>query len=160
MRLALRESGVPTGPPVVFLHAFPLASGMWEPQREAMKSFRVLAPDMRGFGKTPLVAPFLIEHMVDDVLETLDGLGVPQAVFVGNSMGGYVALRLAEKAPQRVRALVLCDSRAEADGNEVLARLTAGDVHEIPVMEAGRLVGIICPTDVLRGLPRRHETEP
>ncbi|OGR93779.1 MAG: hypothetical protein A2V88_05135 [Elusimicrobia bacterium RBG_16_66_12] len=125
MRLALRESGVPTGPPVVFLHAFPLASGMWEPQREAMKSFRVLAPDMRGFGKTPLVAPFLIEHMVDDVLETLDGLGVPQAVFVGNSMGGYVALRLAEKAPQRVRALVLCDSRAEADGNEARLKRAA-----------------------------------
>jgi len=125
MKLHLRESGVPTGLPVVFLHAFPLSSGMWEPQREAFKGFRVLAPDLRGFGSTPLVAPFLVEHMVDDVLETLDGLGVPQAVFVGNSMGGYVALRLAEKEPQRVRALVLSDSRAEADGNEARIKRAA-----------------------------------
>lgn len=125
MKLAFRESGVPTGLPVIFLHAFPLASGMWEPQREALKGFRVLALDMRGFGSTPLVAPFLIEHMVDDVLETLDACGVDRAVLVGNSMGGYVALRLAEKAPGRVKALVLADSRAEADSNEARIKRAA-----------------------------------
>jgi len=125
MRLALHESGVPTGMPLVFLHAFPLSAGMWRPQREALKGFRVLALDMRGFGSTPLAAPFLIEHMVDDVLETLDACGVDKAVFIGNSMGGYVALRLAEKAPGRVRALVLSDSRAEADSNEARIKRAA-----------------------------------
>lgn len=118
MRLSVRESGSPAGRPVVLLHAFPLSGAMWRPQQEALKAFRVLALDMRGFGDTPLAAPFLVEHMVDDVLETLDGLGVSQAAFVGNSMGGYAALRLAEKAPQRVSALVLSDSRAEADSDE------------------------------------------
>lgn len=125
MKLSVRESGVPTGLPVVLLHAFPLSGAMWEPQRPALKEFRVLALDMRGFGGTPLVAPFLVEHMVDDVLETLDALGVEKAVFLGNSMGGYAALRLAEKAPARVLALVLCDSRAEADGNEARIKRAA-----------------------------------
>ena len=125
MKLHVRESGVPTGLPVVLLHAFPLSGEMWQPQREALKAFRVLAPDMRGFGRTPLVAPFLIEHLVDDILETLDELGVKKSVFVGNSMGGYAALRLAEKAPERVRALILCDTRAEADGNEAKLKRAA-----------------------------------
>ena len=45
----------------------------------------------------------------------------------------------------------------EADGNEILARLTAGDVHEIPVMDGRQVVGIICRTDVLRELQLRNE---
>lgn len=125
MRLAFHESGSPNGLPIVLLHAFPMSSAMWEPQREALKSFRVIAPDLRGFGGTALAAPWFIEHAVDDVLE----LGMERAVYVGLSMGGYVALRLAEKAPGRVRALVLCDTRAEADGNEAkLKRAAAVDL--------------------------------
>ena len=118
MKLALTESGDPKGLPVVFLHAFPLSGAMWEPQKEALKSFRVLVPDLRGFGATPLVAPWFVEHAVDDLFETLTSAGVEAAVLVGNSMGGYVALRAAEKFPARVKALVLSDSRAEADANE------------------------------------------
>jgi pimeloyl-ACP methyl ester carboxylesterase len=114
MKLNIREAGDPKGLPVVLLQAFPMSSAMWEPQFDALKSFRVLAPDFRGFGVTPLTSPWFIEHAVDDVLES-----VPEkCVFVGLSMGGYVALRLAEKAPARVKALVLCDTRAEADANE------------------------------------------
>jgi len=114
VKLAVREAGDPRGLPVVLLHAFPMSSAMWEPQFSALKGFRVLAPDLRGFGGTPLSAPWFVEHAVDDVLES-----VPEkCVYVGLSMGGYVALRLAEKAPARVKALVLCDTRAEADANE------------------------------------------
>ena len=156
MKLSVQESGIPAGAPVVFLHAFPMSSGMWEPQRAALKGFRVLAPDMRGFGKTPLVAPFLIEHLVDDVLETLDERGVARAVFVGNSMGGYVALRLAEKAPQRVRALALCDTRAEADGNEAKIKRAAA-------IETVRTKGLAAYADpFLKGAlaPRTFTTSP
>lgn len=118
MRLAVRESGDPKGLPVVLLHAFPMSGAMWEPQLDALKAFRVLVPDLRGFGGTPLVAPWFIEHAVGDLLDTLDALAVDKAVLVGLSMGGYVALRAVEKAPARVRALVLCDTRAEADAND------------------------------------------
>jgi pimeloyl-ACP methyl ester carboxylesterase len=118
MKLAVRESGDPKGLPVVLLHAFPMSSAMWEPQLEALKSFRVIAPDLRGFGSTPPSAPWFIEHAVDDLFETLSSLFVEKAVLVGLSMGGYVALRAVEKNPSRVKALVLCDTRAEPDANE------------------------------------------
>ena len=118
MKLAARESGDARGPAVVLLHAFPMSSAMWEPQLEALKAYRVILPDFRGFGDTPFSAPWFIEHAVDDLFETLSSLGVEKPVLVGLSMGGYVALRAVEKNPSRVRALVLCDTRAEADANE------------------------------------------
>ncbi|MDX6770234.1 MAG: alpha/beta fold hydrolase [Elusimicrobiota bacterium] len=114
MKLSVAQWGDPDGLPVVLLHAFPMSGAMWEPQRQALAAYRVLVPDLRGFGATPLVGPWLIEHAAADVLES-----VPEkCVFVGLSMGGYVALKIAETAPERVRALVLCDTRAEADANE------------------------------------------
>ena len=118
MKLAVREAGDARGLPVVLLHAFPMSSAMWEPQLEALKAYRVVLPDFRGFGATPLSAPWFIEHAVDDLFESLSAVGVEKAVLVGLSMGGYVALRAVEKNPSRVRALVLCDTRAEADANE------------------------------------------
>jgi 3-oxoadipate enol-lactonase len=118
MKLAFREAGDARGPAVVLLHAFPMSSAMWEPQLGALKSFRVLLPDFRGFGATSLSAPWFVEHAVDDLFETMTAAGVEKAVLVGLSMGGYVALRAVEKKPARVKALVLCDTRAEADANE------------------------------------------
>lgn len=110
MKLSVTRWGDPKGLPVVLLHAFPMSGAMWEPQKEALKAFDVHVPDLRGFGDTPLVGPWLIEHAAADVLES-----VPEnPVVVGLSMGGYVALQCAQKA----RALVLCDTRAEADANE------------------------------------------
>jgi len=114
MKLALREAGDPKGLPVVLLHAFPMSGAMWEPQLGALNAYRVLIPDLRGFGGTPLVGPWLVEHAAADVLESFEG----RAVFVGLSMGGYVALQIAAAAPERVAGLVLCDTRAEPDANE------------------------------------------
>jgi len=121
MKLALRESGDPKGRTVVLLHAFPMSGAMWEPQLEALKAFRILIPDLRGFGGTPLVAPWLVEHAAADVLESFVG----KAAFVGLSMGGYVALQIAAAAPDRVAGLVLCDTRAEPDANENKAKRAA-----------------------------------
>jgi 3-oxoadipate enol-lactonase len=118
MKLAFREAGDARGLPVVLLHAFPMSSEMWAPQIPALKDFRVILPDFRGFGATPLSTPWFIEHAVDDLFETLTAAGVEKAVLVGLSMGGYVALRAVEKKPARVKGMVLCDTRAEADANE------------------------------------------
>lgn len=114
MKISLYSAGDPKNLAVVLLHAFPMSGAMWEPQLEALKDFHVLIPDLRGFGATPCVAPWLIEHAAADILETISG----PAVFVGLSMGGYVALQIAAAAPERVKALVLCDTRAEPDANE------------------------------------------
>lgn len=109
-----------TGPAIVLLHGFPFAAAVWQPQLEALTAagWRAIAPDFRGHGKTPAGdGLFTMELYADDVLALLDRLKLEKAVVCGLSMGGYVALRLAEKAPARVRALALCDTRSEADGN-------------------------------------------
>ena len=126
MKLNAEVWGDAKAPAVVLLHAFPMSSAMWEPQREALSGFRVIVPDLRGFGKTPLQGPWLVEHAAADVVETMSALGVEKAAVVGLSMGGYVALQLAASAPERVRALVLADTRAEADANENKAKRAGG----------------------------------
>ena len=116
VELAYREVGA--GLPVVLLHAFPLSSAMWLAQREALSSaYRVITPDLRGFGGSPLpegVEPSLDES-ADDVAALLDRLGVERVVLGGLSMGGYVAMALLRRHPDRVAALVLADTKASAD---------------------------------------------
>jgi pimeloyl-ACP methyl ester carboxylesterase len=116
--LAHRESG--SGLPVVLLHAFPLSSAMWLEQRELLGGHcRVITPDQRGFGGSELGAdePSLGES-ADDVLALLDRLGLDRVVLGGLSMGGYVAMELLRLAPERVRALLLADTKASADPPE------------------------------------------
>lgn len=121
MKLDCARWGDPAGKPVVLLHAFPMSAEMWRPQNDALKAYDVWAPNLRGFGTSALKGPWLIEHAANDVLETVP----PKAVFVGLSMGGYVALQVAAASPERVKALVLCDTRAEADANENKAKRAA-----------------------------------
>src|SRR3712207_3777582 len=91
-------------PPLVLLHAFPLSSEMWKPQVAAMsKDFRVLTPDLPGFGKA---ATFddnpSIDGMADAVARFLDAQSVTEPFALGGlSMGGYVALAFARKYPNR-----------------------------------------------------------
>jgi pimeloyl-ACP methyl ester carboxylesterase len=116
--LAHREAG--TGLPVVLLHAFPLSAAMWLEQRELLSPrCRVITPDQRGFGGSALGedAPSLGE-CADDVLALLDRLGLERVVLGGLSMGGYVAMELLRRAPERVRALLLADTKAQADTQE------------------------------------------
>lgn len=121
MKLDCVRFGDAAGKPVVLLHAFPMSAEMWEPQKEALKAYDVWCPNLRGFGTSALKGPWLIEHAAQDVLETVP----PKAVFVGLSMGGYVALQIASSAPDRVKAVVLCDTRAEPDANENKAKRAA-----------------------------------
>lgn len=108
------------GLPVLFLHAFPYHRGQWEPQRLAMQGkARFLSLDARGIGADALSPQtYMLEHLVDDALALLDQLSIASAVLCGCSMGGYVALRLAERAPERVRGLLLSDTQAAADSDQ------------------------------------------
>lgn len=104
------------GAAVVFLHGFPLDRTMWAAQTSALASqHRCLAVDARGFGDSPPAPPFSIDRYADDVVGVLDVVAVDQAVIVGLSMGGYVAFALWRRHPDRVRGLVLADTRATAD---------------------------------------------
>lgn len=109
------------GMPLVLLHAFPFSSAMWGPQVvHFSRHYRVIAPDLRGFGKTSANPDQIstMELLADDIAALLDHLKLRQAVMVGLSMGGYVAFAFHRKYSERLKALVLCDTRSEADTEE------------------------------------------
>ncbi|HEY9226132.1 MAG TPA: alpha/beta fold hydrolase [Gemmatimonadaceae bacterium] len=115
-----------SGFPVVFLHAFPLNRTMWEPQVTALVAeFRCITIDFRGLGASAAKPPFTVDRYADDVVAVLDALQIERAVIVGLSMGGYVAFALWRRHRERVRALVLSDTRASADTVEVVERRRA-----------------------------------
>lgn len=116
--LHYQEAGA--GVPLLLLHGFPFSSDSFWPQLEAPPDgVRVLAVDLRGFGGSDAgEGPSTMEAMADDALALLDALGVPRAVVGGVSMGGYVALALARRAPSRVAALALLDTQAFPDDDE------------------------------------------
>ncbi len=116
------------GPVVVLLHGFPLDHTMWDAQRGRIGSvYRVLCPDLRGHGQSPLGDDGAsVDAMADDVLETLDHLGLSGPVVLGGlSMGGYVALSIAARHPERLRGLMLINTRSAADTPET-ARVREG----------------------------------
>jgi pimeloyl-ACP methyl ester carboxylesterase len=128
MELARVESGPADGPPLVLLHGFPFDHSIWDHQRaELSDRRRVVALDLRGHGRSATAeTDFAIDRQADDVLETLDTIGLTGPVALGGlSMGGYVALSIAARHPERLRALLLIDTRAAADAPEAAANRLA-----------------------------------
>jgi pimeloyl-ACP methyl ester carboxylesterase len=147
MRLNVADVG--SGPVVVLLHGFPFDHAMWAEQLAALApTHRVIAPDLRGYGQSEATpdSVYEVDEFADDVLETLDALGVAGPVVVGGlSMGGYVALAIAERFPERLRGLMLLDTRAGADTPEAAAnRLTAAE-HIESSGEIGPLLATMLP---------------
>ncbi len=112
------------GEPLLLIHGFPLSSDMWEPQRAAlMHRFRVITPDLRGMGKSDVpTGGYSMDAYADDLIALLDHLGIGQVVVGGMSMGGYVAFALLRRAPDRVKGMILIDTKATADDDEMLAK--------------------------------------
>ena len=108
------------GTPLIFIHAFPLSKAMWQPQVDALQdAYRVITIDIGGHGESDIV---LWNDSLDDyaksVIHLLDHLGISQAVFVGLSMGGYILFSIYRHYANRVKGLVLADTRAQADSEE------------------------------------------
>ena len=108
------------GPAVLFFHAFPLGLFMWDAQAEALApTHQVIRFDARGFGGSPPGSSLLtMERIADDGAALLDHLGVGQAVVGGCSMGGYAAFAFVRRHRDRLKGLVLQDTRAGADNEE------------------------------------------
>jgi pimeloyl-ACP methyl ester carboxylesterase len=113
------EGSGPSRHALVLLHAFPLAADMWRPQFAALPSgWRVVAPDLRGFGASSPDGPsesVSIDDYARDLVALLDHLQLHRVVVGGNSMGGYTAFAVLRLAAERVKGLVLADTKAEAD---------------------------------------------
>ena len=118
IQLAYNDEG--SGPPVVLLHGYPFNSSMWNEQVAALRdAHRVVTPDLRGHGNSDSVpGTATMNAMAQDVASLMDALDIPQAALGGLSMGGYVVLAFYRLFPNRVRSLILADTRAQADNEE------------------------------------------
>lgn len=145
--ISFRDHGG-SGPPVILGHGFLMDQTMFDKQVAALApKYRVITHDARAFGETRFDGkPFTYWDLAKDVVGLMDHLGIDRAVVGGMSQGGYVALRVALAAPDRVRALVLIDSQGGAEDPAVAAgyqQLLDGWAAAGPVEQIARTVAKI-----------------
>lgn len=147
--LAVEARG--SGPAVLFVHGYPLDRTLWGPQLAGLEGYQVIAPDLRGLGLSD--APDLGYSMAtyaDDLAALLEAMQLDEAVLVGLSMGGYVVFEFLRRHRDRVRAVVLCDTRAEADSAET-RRLRDQQASMVREHGAGAVVDQMLPRLVAPG---------
>ena|SRR5581483_289335 len=118
------------GPDVVLLHPFPASHEVWTPVAEALaSSYRLVLPDLRAHGESqPGDGPASMEKHATDLLRLCQEAGIQRAVFAGVSIGGYILFEFWRRYRARVSALILCDTRSQADTPEGRAnRLAAAE---------------------------------
>ena len=109
-----------SGKPVYLLHGLALDHSIWLEMADTFADqAQFIIPDLRGHGCTPLGnANGTLEQFADDVLKLADHLGFEKFILAGHSMGGYIALALAEMHPERLAGLAMVTSNARADSPE------------------------------------------
>jgi pimeloyl-ACP methyl ester carboxylesterase len=130
VHLAYQDAGAGTA--VFLIHGHPFDHTMWAPQVEFLAAnYRVVVPDLRGYGATPLPKDkqeTLLEDFVEDILALADHLAIARFAITGLSLGGQIVLETWRQAPERIRALVLADTFAGLDTPEQRqGRLDAAD---------------------------------
>lgn len=124
-------SDVGQGQPLVLIHAFPTDKNLWNPQKKVLKKyFRVIILDLWGFGKSEEVdgKALPMSDYADEVKQLLDQLHIQKAIIGGESMGGYIALSLLKKYPDTIDGLILSDTQAIADTEEIKAKREAAAI--------------------------------
>jgi len=109
------------GLPVLFVHGFPFDRTVWRHQLATLSRVRRIAPDFRGVGDSgapPGADGYSLTRYADDLVAVLEAVGVRQAVLCGLSMGGYVIFELLRRHPERVKGLILADTKPEPDSTE------------------------------------------
>jgi pimeloyl-ACP methyl ester carboxylesterase len=115
VKLAYEEYG--QGTPLVLVHGFPLNRTIWKPLIPMLEGHvRVIVPDLRGFGESPVTdGVYAMRLLAEDLALLLDDLHIERAILAGQSMGGYVCLAFALAYPARLAGLGLVASQARAD---------------------------------------------
>ncbi|MDI1289042.1 MAG: alpha/beta hydrolase [bacterium] len=145
-----------TGPAIVLLHAFPLDHRLWEYQATQLASLGlvVIVPDLPGFGGSALpdAAPSM-QVVADIVLAQLDEQGIDRCVLGGVSLGGYVAMAILRQRPELATGVVLCGTKATADGDQArdnrerLAQLVLDNPQDCArILEQAVLPGLLGDT--------------
>ena len=106
--------------PVIFLHGYPFDKSMWQGQLDFLqKTHRLIAIDIRGFGESTDEESYLsMDTFGNDLMQFMDKLGLEKAIICGLSMGGYIALNVVKRFPEKFKALILCDTQCIADTPE------------------------------------------
>jgi 3-oxoadipate enol-lactonase len=144
--LTYAEQG--NGPALVFVHAYPLDHTMWQSQMDAFSSsYRVITPDVFGFGASQPPEPWTIAEMGEGLLEFLDHRQIARCTLAGLSMGGYIAIPFALAHRERVERLVLAHTRARGDSdaekkarNDMIEGLKKDGVAPLPDKMIPRLL--------------------
>lgn len=122
MKLTIRDiemtyEEVGQGEPAILIHGLGLDHTIWQEAASLFQNqVRFILPDLRGLGKSTLGnADVSLEQMADDIVALMDALGLEKAPIAGHSLGGYVALAIAERHPERLKSLIMVTSRSEGD---------------------------------------------
>lgn len=137
------------GPVLLFIHAYPLDHSMWDAQTEFFSNrFRVVAPDIIGFGGSQPPRPWTMPDMGRELASLMDRLDIERCTVIGLSIGGYIGLPFALAFPGRVERLVLAHTRARADldveraaRNAMIEGLRKEGVASLPDKMLPRLLG-------------------
>lgn len=139
------------GVPILFVHGFPFDRTMWRHQLAALTRWKRIAPDLRGAGASAAPADgYSMARYADDLIAILDRLDIRHVVLCGLSMGGYIAFELLRRHADRVRALMLVDTKAEADsaaaklGRDQMASLAKKDGPDAVIEKL--LPNLLAPT--------------
>jgi len=145
------------GLPLLAIHGITASHQCWPAIARALPNTPVIAPDLRGRGRSNrLPAPWGMRDHADDAARVLDALGIERAVIVGHSMGGFVAVRLADQHPDRVPSVVLIDGGlplpspdapiADASGADASGADASGaDAAPAPVPTAEQAIALLGP---------------
>ena len=126
--LFVYTSGNENNKAIIFVHGFPYDHMMWKEQiKEFSQDYFCAAYDIRGLGQSPAGnGQFTMESFVDDLEMIIDELKLDKPILCGLSMGGYISLRALERMPDKFSAVILCDTKSEADNNEGKLKRAAG----------------------------------
>jgi 3-oxoadipate enol-lactonase len=119
-----------SGPAAVLLHPFPIHHEFWQPVARMLSSrYRFIMPDLRGHGESSLGnGPATMQKHAADIARAMGAAGVDRAPLIGVSIGGYAIFEFWRRFRDRVTALVLCNTKAQADTPEARAnRLQVAD---------------------------------
>lgn len=109
-------------PPLIFVHAFPLNSNMWQNQIDFFSDkFRVIYYDVRGLGiNAQSNNQFMMEDYTDDLISIIDFLNLTDVNAVGLSMGGYIIQGALVREPSKFKSIILADTKGEKDNDDAL----------------------------------------
>lgn len=148
------------GPVVLLVHGFPIDHRMWREQIDVLsQTHRVIAPDLRGFGESPATTGILaMTQFGDDLADLLEAMQITEPiVFCGLSMGGYIAWQFAHHYPEKLRGLILCDTKATADSEAALA--TREEVAEKVLADGPEFLTKSMPSKIFSDHTRQQNVE-